>query len=429
MNKYEQLIEHIINDDEAKARALFHQIVVERSREIYESLMDEAPGADQEGPADLLAAVEQEIARPGSSTDNLRDVLNATFGSNRSPEFKKARAVIGKYLDLVDTADVGSGEDGIAPMGGGNISRHIQQHDLTDYLQHAAAMLDKVGKGSMGEAVSNNQVEDLTAEVTGDEEGMHEADDDMDMPGDDMDGAPGDDLGDLDGDMGSDSDAPATKSDIMDLESAIDELKAEFDRLMNDVDQDGDGDHDMEDHDAEDADSDDEESGEEPGEDDDESDDEAGKNPFAEGKKAKKANMTEAERIREYVEKVGTDWDKGAYKGPKGENVGTGNKSERQGEKNTKSPVAGKNDMGGTTANILSGKGATEATPDGQRPNGKAGGFLKSPQEIDVAKRNVNKPGGNKGAQNYYDTKASAKSGEQSVNANSPLNGAPGRAK
>ena len=322
MNKYEQLIEHIINDDETKARALFHQIVVERSREIYESLMDEDP------------------------------------------------------------------------------------------------------------AVSNNQVEDLTAEVAGDEEGMHEADDDMDMPGDDMAGVPGDDLGDLGGDMddmGGDSDAPATKSDIMDLESAIDELKAEFDRLMNDVDTDSDGDHDMDDHDAEDGmDMDDEESGDEES-DDEESD--AGKNPFAEGKN-KKHDMTEAERIREYVEKVGVDWDKGAYKGPKGENVGTGAKSERQGEKNTKSPVAGKNDMGGTTANILSGKGATEAAPDGQRPNGKAGGFLKSPQEIDVAKRNVNKPGGNKGAQNYYDSKASAKTGEQGgTNSNSPLNGAPGRAK
>jgi hypothetical protein len=28
MNKYEQLIEHIISDEESKARALFHQIVV-----------------------------------------------------------------------------------------------------------------------------------------------------------------------------------------------------------------------------------------------------------------------------------------------------------------------------------------------------------------------------------------------------------------
>ena len=41
MNKYEQLIEHIINDNEQAARELFHAIVVEKSREIYESLMDE----------------------------------------------------------------------------------------------------------------------------------------------------------------------------------------------------------------------------------------------------------------------------------------------------------------------------------------------------------------------------------------------------
>ena len=99
---------------------------------------------DQEGPADLLAAVEQEINNPGRSIDNLTDVMNATFGSDRSPEFKKARAVIGKYLDLIDNAEVGSKEDGIAPMRGGNIAQHIRQYDLTDRLAHAAAMLDKV---------------------------------------------------------------------------------------------------------------------------------------------------------------------------------------------------------------------------------------------------------------------------------------------
>jgi len=41
MNKYEQLIEHIINENEKAASELFHQIVVEKSRDIYESLMDE----------------------------------------------------------------------------------------------------------------------------------------------------------------------------------------------------------------------------------------------------------------------------------------------------------------------------------------------------------------------------------------------------
>ena len=39
--KFEQLIELIINENEEQAKALFHDIVVEKSREIYESMMDE----------------------------------------------------------------------------------------------------------------------------------------------------------------------------------------------------------------------------------------------------------------------------------------------------------------------------------------------------------------------------------------------------
>jgi hypothetical protein len=39
--KFEQLIDLIINEQEEKAQELFHEIVVEKSREIYESIMDE----------------------------------------------------------------------------------------------------------------------------------------------------------------------------------------------------------------------------------------------------------------------------------------------------------------------------------------------------------------------------------------------------
>jgi hypothetical protein len=46
--KYEQLIDLIINEQEDKARELFHEIVVEKSREIYESIMDEEM-MDEEG--------------------------------------------------------------------------------------------------------------------------------------------------------------------------------------------------------------------------------------------------------------------------------------------------------------------------------------------------------------------------------------------
>ncbi len=40
MNKFEKLIEYVINDEDNKAQDLFHEIVVEKSRDIYESLMD-----------------------------------------------------------------------------------------------------------------------------------------------------------------------------------------------------------------------------------------------------------------------------------------------------------------------------------------------------------------------------------------------------
>lgn len=40
MNKFEKLIELVVEGEDAKAEELFHEIVVEKSRDIYESLMD-----------------------------------------------------------------------------------------------------------------------------------------------------------------------------------------------------------------------------------------------------------------------------------------------------------------------------------------------------------------------------------------------------
>ena len=47
MNKFEQLIEYVINDETAKARELFHDIVVEKSRQIYEEMMEEEAIAEE----------------------------------------------------------------------------------------------------------------------------------------------------------------------------------------------------------------------------------------------------------------------------------------------------------------------------------------------------------------------------------------------
>lgn len=46
-NKFEQLIEYVINEEDAKASELFHEIVVEKSRNIYEDLMSEEEVAEE----------------------------------------------------------------------------------------------------------------------------------------------------------------------------------------------------------------------------------------------------------------------------------------------------------------------------------------------------------------------------------------------
>jgi len=52
MNRFEQLIEYVINDEEAKAQELFHDIVVEKSRQIYENLMAEEAEEELDEAAD-----------------------------------------------------------------------------------------------------------------------------------------------------------------------------------------------------------------------------------------------------------------------------------------------------------------------------------------------------------------------------------------
>ena len=58
--KFEQLIELIINENEEQARELFHDIVVEKSREIYESIMDEEM-MDEEGMGGQVGDLMDEI--------------------------------------------------------------------------------------------------------------------------------------------------------------------------------------------------------------------------------------------------------------------------------------------------------------------------------------------------------------------------------
>ena len=313
MSKYEKLIEYIINDEEDKARQLFHEIVVEKSREIYESLMD---------------------------------------------------------------------EDEMYEMGHGH--------------------------------VGGDPVESLVDEVTGDEEGMQEAaDDSMDMDMDmEMDAELDDTNGDLDS-MDAEMDSDDGMGDdiqdrVMDLEDALDELKAEFDALMADDDSDDMDDMDdaADEEDVEDSDEDDQE----------EALQEARAKKDDKKKKlmdADKKHMSEAARLREYTEKLGDVYKQDPAKG-EGHEVGKGGSV----SVDKKSVVAGKNDMGGSTANIA--KGGSEQDPDNKPIPEPKNEYAKGKTDVKHANEWKNKVGGNTGS--FKQKAPAAKTGEEGgTNERSPL--------
>ena len=261
MNKYEQLIEHIINDETDKARELFHNIVVEKSRDIYESLVDESDFAEEVG---------------GNPVKGFRDEVELD------------------EQGITEEDDEFGGEEETDEFGGDD--------EESDF--------------------------DNGGEFDGEEQGEAEIED-----------------------------------RVVDLESALDELKAEFDALM--AGEEGEAEHaDMFGGEEEAGEFDGEEAGEFDGEDDGE---------FG------------GEIVREYVEKVA------APSKTEGGEVGRGGSV----SVNKQSTVAKKNDMGGTSSNIARGGVAV-------------GGTAKKPTLNNAG--NINVPGGKAGS--AFSGKAKPAAGE-----------------
>ncbi len=88
-SKFEQLIEYVINDEEQKARELFHDIVVAKSREIYENLMqeedlDEAKHEEEE--LDEAADEELDEAKDEEELDEAEEMDEGAMGGDASDD-------------------------------------------------------------------------------------------------------------------------------------------------------------------------------------------------------------------------------------------------------------------------------------------------------------------------------------------------------
>jgi len=69
----EQMLERLVNDDQAKAEELFHEYVVGKSREIYENLI-EAEMADDEEEEEVDEAAEDEEAEEEKVDEEFEDI-------------------------------------------------------------------------------------------------------------------------------------------------------------------------------------------------------------------------------------------------------------------------------------------------------------------------------------------------------------------
>ena len=119
MNRFEQLIEYVINDDEQKARELFHDIVVEKSRQIYEDIMaEEADEELEEGADEDLDESEEELDEMDMGGDASNELINDVEMEEESDMNMEADGD-DEFSDEGGLDDMGD-EGGMDDMGGGD---------------------------------------------------------------------------------------------------------------------------------------------------------------------------------------------------------------------------------------------------------------------------------------------------------------------
>lgn len=176
-SKFEQLIEYVINDEEAKAKELFHDIVVEKSREIYENLMDE----DQElEEAESTHDQDENAERAGRKV--ARDI-EYDDKKDRMDEEDELEEMMGGDAsdDLID--DVEAEENGMDMAEG---EGQYEEEDLEDRVVDLEDKLDELM--AEFEAIMGNNGDSVGDKMGGDDLEMDDtdtADFDADMDMDD----------------------------------------------------------------------------------------------------------------------------------------------------------------------------------------------------------------------------------------------------
>ena len=101
-DKFNQLIELLIAEDEEKAQELFHEIVVERSRSIYENLIDEETVDEEEEVAEE-SDFDEELG--GDAADDMIDDIEADEQGLAVEDDDSDEEIEDRVVDLEDALD------------------------------------------------------------------------------------------------------------------------------------------------------------------------------------------------------------------------------------------------------------------------------------------------------------------------------------
>jgi len=155
--KFEQLIDLIINENEEQAKALFHDIVVEKSREIYESMMDED---------DMMSN------QPSGQVEDLLDEINSEEEGMAEDEEADIEFDDEAEEDGEDfTHDLEAGHD---EEGEGEEGLEDRVVDLEDKLDQLMAEFEDIMGGDEGAEDEMGDLEADADEFAADEEGVED---------------------------------------------------------------------------------------------------------------------------------------------------------------------------------------------------------------------------------------------------------------
>ena len=114
MKNFHRLIEHVINNDDKTAQKLFHDIIVQASRRIYEDMENEDE-LDETGMDDVLDEVEMDENWGGMmESDDDMDDMDDMGGEEEHEEIEDAVVRIEDKLDqlMAEFEQIMGGEEG-----------------------------------------------------------------------------------------------------------------------------------------------------------------------------------------------------------------------------------------------------------------------------------------------------------------------------